>query len=76
MIRDMNIKLEIYNKLDISILSEDMKKEIEELNMFKNIFDRVKFFPGVEFTTQDQIHMIIIFDEKLNVASKIIIICI
>ncbi|WP_411168476.1 RNA-binding domain-containing protein [Clostridium sp. MB05] len=69
MIRDINIKLEIYNKLDISILSEDIKKEIEELNMLKNIFDRVKFFPGVEFTTQDQIHMIIIFDEKLNVAS-------
>lgn len=40
--------------------------EYDELIRLSTIFDEVSFFPGIEFTTKEQIHMLILFDRDLD----------
>lgn len=53
-------------KEEMGSLSEKLNNDYEQYSELKSIFDKVDFFPGVEFTTQDQIHMLVIFDRSVN----------
>jgi hypothetical protein len=50
----------------IDYVPEEIMQELREAEKIQRASEKVILFPGIEFTTQDQIHMLILIDKDIN----------